>query len=85
MITTLPYDLAAMVKRLQYASWSGPADTARLLDLLLGRLDPDRPTAGTLPIVVEEAARIPRVRDVGGASASISPDWRLGPPYSLLT
>lgn len=39
VVETLPYDLAAMVKRVQYATWTGPRDTARILERLQRRLD----------------------------------------------
>ncbi len=40
-VASLPYDLAAMIKRLQYTVWSGPRDTRPLMSSLLEALDPD--------------------------------------------
>lgn len=39
VIPNLPYDLAAMVKRTQFAKWTGPADGARVVEEILGGLE----------------------------------------------
>ncbi len=45
VIESLPYDLAAMVKRLQYATWTGgPRSTRELLYRLFQALEPEDPS-----------------------------------------
>ncbi|MEM7584238.1 MAG: AAA-like domain-containing protein [Acidobacteriota bacterium] len=62
-LAALPYDLAAMVKRLQLTVWSGQHDTGRLLKSLLVTLDPSFETGRG---VLRGPEPVRRLRELGG-------------------
>ena len=68
VIPFLPYDLAAMVKRTQFAQWTGPADGTRVVKEILGGLeagDGASPSRGLPdPRSADEASR-PAALDLG--------------------